>query len=64
MKYRLTKLQIKRLIEGKPVINGRQKLYADDKVKDALKTFDERNLYDKYDVILEDGGLDIKEKQV
>ena len=62
MRYKLTKLQIKRLIDGKPVINGRQKLYADSKVKDALKAFDERNMYDKYDVILENGGIDIREK--
>ena len=64
-KYILTKLQIKRLINDKPVIDGRGiKLFASCNVKDVLKKIDELNLYDKCDVVLENGQIDIVKKKI
>ena len=63
-KYKLGKPQIKRLIEGKSVMDGHGRhFYANDDVKDYLHKIHDNNLYDRFDVILEDGGLDIVKKQ-
>ena len=64
-RYILTKLQIKRLIDDKPVIDGRgTKLFASGNVKDVLKKIDKLNLYNKFDVVLENGQIDIAEKKL
>lgn len=63
MKYILTKAQIKRLIDGKHVSDGRgRKLTAGDNIKEVLRALDERNLYDKYDAIIENGSFDLVRK--
>lgn len=63
MKYRLTKLQVKRLLDDKPVVDSRgRKFFASKEVKDALKMVDENNLYDQFDVFMENNALDIIKK--
>ena len=64
MKYILTKAQIKRLIDGKYVSDGRgRKLTAGDNIKEVLRVLDERNLYDQYDAIIENGSFDLVRKE-
>lgn len=59
-KYILNKHQIKRLIDGKHVIDGHgRKLIAGENVKGVLQKIDENNLYDKLKVVIENGELDI-----
>lgn len=63
-KYILSKLQIKRLIDGKHVVDGHgRKLIAGENVKEILSKIDDSNLYDKFDVIIENGGFDIVKKE-
>lgn len=62
-KYRLGKLQIKRLIEGKSVVNGHgQKFYASENIVDTLKEIDTQNLYDELDIICDGRMIVIKDK--
>lgn len=62
-RYKLGKLQIKRLLEDKPVMDGfGRKYFASEELKETLKELDKHNLYDRYDVIMYDGGVDILEK--
>lgn len=62
-RYKLGKPQIKRLLEDKPVMDGHgRKFYANEEVKKYLRAIDNKNLYDKFDVIIEDGSLDIVKK--
>lgn len=64
-RYRLGKMQIKRLLEGKPVMDGHgRKFLATENVKEILKRIDDSNLYSKVDVMVENGGLDIVFKEV
>ena len=63
-KYILSKLQIKRLLDGNYVVDGHgRKLIADDKTKDVLRELDELNLYDKFDAIIENGKFDVVKKE-
>lgn len=62
-KYILTKLQIKRLLDGKHVMDGHgRKFVAGDNIKEVLQKLDEYNLYDKFEVIVENGQLDMRKK--
>lgn len=62
-RYKLGKAQINRLLEDKPVMDGHgRKFYASDKTKECLQMIYNHNLYDKFDVIVEDGVLDIVKK--
>ena len=64
MKYILTKNNIKRLIQGKHVVDERgRRFVAGDKVIDVLKTLDEHNAYDKFDAVIENGQLDLVRKK-
>ena len=63
-KYKISKAQVKRLIEGNPVVDGHgRKFYANGDVKNLLVAIDTRNLYHKYDLIVENGTLDIVTKK-
>lgn len=63
MRYRLTKTQVKRLIDGKYVTDGSGRKYAaGDNMKEVLQILDEKDLYDKFDVIIEDGKFDLVKK--
>lgn len=63
-KYILSKLQIKRLLDGNYVVDGHgKKLIADDNTKDVLRELDKLNLYDKFDAILENGKFDLVKKE-
>ena len=63
MKYRLTKTQIKMLIDGKPVQRNRIKIFPTTSVKEALEIIDNNNLYDEYDVLIDEANcLNIVEK--
>lgn len=63
MKYKLTKMQIKMLIEGKPVQRNRTKIYPTTSVKEALEIINNNNLYDQYDVLIDEANyLNIVEK--
>lgn len=65
MKYILTKTQITGLLLDKPVIDGRgRKFKVGDNVKEILQMLVENNLLDKYQVIIENGEIDIVEKAV
>lgn len=62
-RYKLGKLQVKRLIEGKCVVDGHgRKFAADEETKKYLEIIDSRNLYDKYDIIIDGRAIDIVEK--
>ena len=62
-RYRLGKAQIKRLLDNKPVVDGHGRKYlAGGEVKVMLSKIDTHNLYDKFEVFMEDGGLDIVNK--
>jgi hypothetical protein len=64
-RYKLGKPQIKRLLEGKSVMDGHGRhFYANDEVKKYLHKIHDNNLYDKFDVILEDGAMDIRKKEM
>lgn len=63
MKARLTKTQIKMLIEGKTISDGRLKYAADASLKEALKLIDERDAYPLLDVIVENGYISVTEKE-
>ena len=63
-RYKIGKLQVKRLIENKAVVDGQgRKFLANKEVKDYLTKFDELNLYDKYDIYIDNGGVDIVHKE-
>lgn len=60
VKYRLCKAQIRCLLKGKPVVDGRgRKFYASEKVKETLQLIDSKNAYDKFDIFLDYGCIDI-----
>lgn len=62
-KYILKKPQIKRLIEGKPVTDGYGLKYVvGPKVKELLQMINDHDLYDEFSVIIENGGIDIVQK--
>ena len=62
-RYKLSKAQIKRLLEDKPVVDGHGiKYLASPEVKARLQRFDEDNLYDKLNVIMDNGALSIEDK--
>lgn len=64
-KYVLTKQQIKRLIEGKNVVDSRGKSYiASERMKALLNKFDSMDVYEEYEVVFENGNLDIRKKEV
>lgn len=63
MKARLTKTQIKMLIEGKTISDGRLKYAADENLKKALRLIDERDAYHLLDVIVENGYINVTEKK-
>lgn len=57
-RYKLGKAQIKRLLEDKPIMDGRgRKFIADKETKDMLREYDKNNWYDKFDIIFENGSL-------
>lgn len=62
MKYRLTKAQVKMLIDGKVIESGRKKFYANGGALDTLKLIDSRDAYNLFDVLIVDGCLNIVEK--
>lgn len=62
-RYILGKLQIKRLLEGKFVVDERgRKFVAGDNIKEVLQKLDELNLYDKFEVFIENGQFDMRKK--
>ena len=62
-RYILGKPQIKRLLEGKTVMDGRgRKFIAGDNIKEVLQMLDEHNLYDKFEVVIENGQFDMRKK--
>jgi len=62
-KYILSKHQIKRLIDGKEVVDGHgRKYFVKGNSMEVLKMIDERNLYDKFTVTVENGEMDIVQK--
>lgn len=62
-KYILGKLQIKRLLDGKYVMDGRgRKFIIGDNIKEVLQKIDECDLYDKYEIFVENDGIYIREK--
>ncbi|WP_455649242.1 hypothetical protein [Enterocloster citroniae] len=63
MKARLTKTQIKMLIEGKTISDGRLKYAADENLKKALRLIDESDAYHLLDVIVENGYISVAEKK-
>ena len=63
MKYRLGKLQVRRLINGGYVADGRGKRYtASKELREALKDIDDKDLYGNIDIFLEDGLIDVARK--
>lgn len=64
-KYILSKYQIKRLIEGKEVTDGMGKKYvAGENMKKLLNKIDVLDVYEKYEVVFENGSIDIREKRM
>ena len=62
-KYILGKPQIKRLLEGKTVMDGNgRKFVAGDNIKEVLQTLDDYNAYDIFEVVIEDGKFDMRKK--
>lgn len=62
-KYILGKPQIKRLLEGKTVMDGHgRKFVAGYNIKEVLQTLDDYNAYDKFEVVIEDGKFDMRKK--
>lgn len=62
-KYILNKPQIKRLLDGNYVVDGcGRKFCASENIKEVLRVLDERNLYDKFNVVIENGIFDIEKK--
>lgn len=63
-KYILTKTQIKRLVDGKPVVDGMgRKFYASENVKEMLKKFIELNAHERFDAVVENGTFHVVEKE-
>ena len=53
-KYNLTKLQVKMLLQDKPVVDGRGlHIRVGNNIKDILKKIDSENLYDKFNVVVD-----------
>ena len=64
MKYKWTKVQIKMLLDGKPIQRNRDKIYASSYVKEVLEIINNNNLYDQYDVFVDDkNNLDVLERK-
>lgn len=63
MRFRITKQQVKMLINGKPLTNGRQKIYIDNEGIKQLKIINEKNLYGKIDLFLTDKGFVAENKK-
>lgn len=62
-RYILGKPQIKRLLEGKTVMDGHgRKFCVGDDIKEVLQMLDNYNLYDKFEVYIENGKLDMRKK--
>ena len=62
-KYILGKPQIKRLLEGKTVMDGNgRKFVAGDNIKEVLQTLDDYNAYDIFEVVIDDGKFDMRKK--
>ena len=62
-RYILSKNQIKRLIDGKSVIDGHgRKFVAGKELKETLQLIDKHNLYEKFVVLIENGEMDILKK--
>lgn len=63
MRFRISKFQAKMLLEGKPLVNGRRKMYATEDVKKDLKIIDEADAYDRVEMFIEDNGFVVKFKE-
>lgn len=62
-RYRLGKPQVRRLINGQDVQDGRGRRYAaSDEVKKALKEIDDSGAYDRIDIFMRDGGIELVER--
>lgn len=63
MKHQLGKLQVKRILEGKPVSAGNKQLIVkDEKTKEVLQLIDQHNAYKDYCIWLEDETLHVDRK--
>ena len=62
-RYILNKNQIKRLIDGKEVVDGHgRKFVAGKGIKEALQLIDKYNMYENFVVTIENGKIDILKK--
>lgn len=63
-RYKLSKSQVKRLLDGGYVMDGHGRKYqAGENLKEVLQTIDNLDAYDKYDLIIENGEFDLVRKQ-
>lgn len=60
MRFRISKFQAKMLLDGKPLVNGRRKMYADENVKKQLSVIDDADAYDRVEMFIEDNGFVVK----
>lgn len=62
-RYRVGKAQVKRLLEGKFVTDGEGRNYVTTgELKEFLQMIDDRDLYDRLDLFLENGVMDYEMK--
>ena len=50
MKYRLDRMQVRMLIDGKDLRNGRVRIGASPELREELKRFDQLDAYEFFDV--------------
>lgn len=62
-KATISKSQVKKLLAGGHVVDGHgRKFKADRETMDFLQRFEENDLYDKMDIVFEDGCIRLEEK--
>ena len=64
-RYRLGKPQVRRLINDSFIMDGHGRKYtANKELKETLKEIDDSNTYNEVDILMYDGGIEVRKKNV
>ncbi len=63
VKFKLGKLQVKRLLAGEYIQHNGQSIGINNDVREVFEEIDKADVYDLYNIIFIDGGITIEPKE-